>query len=128
MLTLSRIRNLWQESKSPILFSVIFSVVYVVISCLWFLESDDKFFPDRPKSYIVLATPMLGWAVFFLKGPAYVFIPASAVSGGLIGLLTKILLPRAWQGKFLGLAVWIAIIYVNYYIGVFFYAFGVMIW
>jgi hypothetical protein len=121
-------RYLWQKERFLVLSVVIFSLIYVIIGCLWFLAPSGKYAIGQPRSYIDWVVPVLGGAIFFLNFPPYVFVPVLAIAGGFTGLLTRILLGFKWPVTLLGMVIWTALGFINFYIGLFLYIFAIMRW
>ena len=125
---MNKLEEVWRKDRSLILCVAAFSAVYITVGYLWFLAPQSKFHPGHVRTTIELIAPMLGLAVPFLNGSPYVFVPGLAIAGGIAGWITKLLLGLRWPNKLLGAALWIAIGYINFQVGLFLYGVAVLIW
>jgi len=128
MVNMNKLGNLWRKNKFPILFAVIFSVIYITVGCLWFLAPNDKYSLNQPRSFIQIIVPILGLAVIFLNSPLYVFVPALAIVGGFAGLITEFWLDPNQPITLAGTLILIVFIVINYCIGLYVYTFAIMWW
>jgi hypothetical protein len=128
MIPVSKMNNWLRKNKVSALFGVIFSVTYVIVGYLWFLSPYGKYYPDQPKTIISSIVPILGLATLFLNFSPLIFVPLLVVTGGFIGLISGFLLTFEWPMWIVGLIVWILLACINYGVGLFLYAFAIMIW
>jgi len=123
---MSNFRSLWQKYKLSVGFMVIFSAIYVVAGCLWYLAPSDKYY--HRDTFIDLVIWVLGWATVFLEYPPSIFVPGLAVAGGIAGLTTKYLLTLRSLNQIMRAIALLVLIGFNTLVGQFFYLMRILIW
>jgi hypothetical protein len=53
------LKNLWWKNKFGTLFAVIFSIIYVIVGCIWFLAPSDKYSLHYSRNFGSLGTSVV---------------------------------------------------------------------
>jgi len=125
---MDEVQNIWRRHKLLIVLVAFFGIIYVYVGYVWFLLPDDKYRLNHGIKSLELMVSILGWATFFLKYHPVVFVPVLAVAGGITGLIVKYLITLKWPTKIVGIAILLALVFLNRFIGVFLYVFVIARW